>query len=203
MLKRRKYLLGLKVFCAIALVVSMSSMVGKVALSDIPQGASEGLQTVGIGQKTVTIGLDNVAYAAGTPDYACDGVADDVQFQLAINALPVTGGKIVVLGGTYSFNAAVTRAINNVTIEGIGFGTSLARDGVNPLFNVGVQSNWVFINIRFDAGGVNDTGASMVTYENVVIGGTHWAYDTSADITADEWDIPTGRGATLVVAASD
>jgi len=31
------------------------------------------------------------AYAAVTPDYTCDGVADDVQIQAALDALPAAG----------------------------------------------------------------------------------------------------------------
>ncbi|KKN79300.1 hypothetical protein LCGC14_0340820 [marine sediment metagenome] len=201
--KHKKILKVMQGLVIVALIASMTFVGVNVDLRDTSQGLNQEPQSIGIGQKTVTIGLDNVAYAAGTPDYSCDGVADDVQFQLAINALPATGGKIVVLAGDYSFNAAVTRAINSVTIEGMGRSTNLTRDGVNPIFTTGVQNNWVFINVRFDAGGVNDTGATLVTYQNVYVGGTYFAYDTSADITADEWDIPTGRGATLVVAASD
>jgi hypothetical protein len=46
--------------------------------------------------------------------------ADVVQFQAALNALPSTGGKLVVLGGEYEFSTSVTRAINNVEISGVG-----------------------------------------------------------------------------------
>ncbi len=159
--------------------------------------------TIGIGGNQVVFTIGNEVSATGTADYTCDGTDDDVQFQAALEALPIGGGQLIVLSGNYLFSTAVSRAIDNVTIEGMGLSTYISRDGVNPIFTTGVQSNWTFSNIRFDAGGVNDTGSFEVTYENVDIGGTHWAYDTSSDISGASWDIPTGRGATLIVAASD
>ncbi len=197
-LKKKRYLIPLQIVVALVLVLSLL-LTGSPLSKDITSDT----QTIGMGEKAFTIGMADVAYAAGTPDYACDGVDDNVQFQLAFNALPATGGKIVVLGGNYSFSAAVTRAIDNITVEGMGRSSFLSRDGVNPLFTIGVQSNWTFINLRFDAGGVNDTGSTEVTYENVDIGGTLWAYDTSIDIGGASWDIPVGRGATIIIAASN
>lgn len=200
--KGKKYLAGLQVFVALVLVLS-AVLVGTVNVKDIANisGEDQFAQTIGFNQKVIVIG--NEAHASSTPDYITDGVADDVQFQLALNALPASGGKLVILGGTYTLAVAVTRAIDNVTIEGMGRSTFISRDGVNPNFTTGVQSDWTFRNIRFDAGGVNDTGASHVIYENVYIGATYYAFDTSADVTGGEWDIPVGRGATLIVAASD
>ncbi len=193
----KRYLRWWQIPIAVTLAVLLVAL-GSVS---VVEKSLDGITGIGVGEKIITIG--NPAYGAGTPDYTCDGVADDVQFQLAINALPATGGKIVIFGGTYVFANAVSRAIDNVTFEGVGRGANLTRDGVNPIFTTGVQSDWVFTNLRFDAGGVNDAGASVVTYQNVYIGGTYYAYDTSSDITADEWDIPSGRAATLTVAASD
>jgi hypothetical protein len=92
----------------------------------------DGTLTVGFGQKVITIG-PATAYAAGTADYVCDGTDDDVQFQQALDALPSGGGRIAVLAGTYSFSNAVTRAIDNVTWEGVGRASYLTRDGVNPV----------------------------------------------------------------------
>ena len=197
-IKNKKYLIGLQCFLVIVLTATLL-FTGGVAVEDNNQ--VEGLSSIGIGEKVIVIG--HIAYAAGTADYSCDGAADDVQFQVAIDALPATGGKLVVLAGVYSFNATVARAIDNVTIEGMGFASFISRDGINPIFTIGVQSNWTFVNLRLDVGGVSDAVASEVTYENIDIGGTHWAYGTSGDIGGASWDIPSGRSATLIVAASD
>lgn len=41
-------------------------------------------------------------------NYVCDGVADNVEIQAAINALPAGGGKVLLLEGTYNCAATIT-----------------------------------------------------------------------------------------------
>ena len=101
---------GLLLTC-ILLVVTLIGVVG----IQVTDRTNEGLVNIGSGEKVITIG--NIAYAAGTLDYTYDGVADDVQFQAALNALPATGGRLVVVStGTINFSNPVTRAIDNVVI---------------------------------------------------------------------------------------
>jgi len=155
----------------------------------------------GQGQVILTIGSE--AWAAGGVDYTCDGIADNVQFQAALNALPARGGKLVVLAGKYDFSAAVSRAINNVTVQGVGKSSYIGRDGSNPCFDAGSQDNWVFRDIALDAGGADIASASNWTMQNIWIGATYYALRTDSNITASSLDIPVGRTATFVVAASD
>jgi len=88
-----------------------------------------------------------------TADYICSGTDDDVQAQAAMDTLPVTGGKIFLLDGTFNFSSQVTRAINNVLIEGQGAATKINLDGYTPVFSAGSQNGWVFENIATDSGG--------------------------------------------------
>lgn len=142
---------------------------------------------IGIGEgKLITIGYP--ALASETPDYICDGVDDDVQFQAAVDALPGVGGELRVTAGTFDFSATVLRAIDNVTIEGTGRSTYFQNDGVTALFSAGVQANWVFRDIATDAGGVTLTNAVNYKLENVYLGSTDYNYV---------------RTSTFVVAASD
>ncbi len=78
--------------------------------------------------KVVTIGFTGTAEALVTLDFPVVGTADD-EFQAALDALPAGGGKIVALSGSYVFAATVTRAINNVTIEGAGVSSAFSHDG--------------------------------------------------------------------------
>jgi len=183
----------------IALILSFGGLQVVAPQATAPE--IEGLQ-VGFGNKVLTIGPEKV-YAAGVADYSCDGVNDDVQFQAALDALPAGGGKLVVLAGDYVFGATVLRAIDNVTIQGVGRSSYIAWNGAGSLFDAGVQNNWVFRDIRFDAGGVDVVTATDWSFENVYIGATYYAYRVDAAITADEFAVPTGRGATVCVAASD
>jgi hypothetical protein len=154
------------------------------------------------GEFTTSFTIGNPVYASGSPDYICDGIADDIQFQAAMNALPAVGGKLVVLSGTYSFNNNVTRLIDNVTIEGMGNGTYITLDSVNPSITAG-GNNWIFSNLKFDAGSVNMGATTGWSWQSVTINATYYAYRTADSVTGSSWDIPTGRGATYVIAAND
>lgn len=107
-------------------------------------------------QKILTIGMSGVAYAE-TPDYTCDGAEDDIQVQEALDALPATGGKLVLFAGNYDFHATVDRAIGNVCIEGGGYATYV-NAGATAVFDDGGQVNWVFKNFRTGTGGLTKTG---------------------------------------------
>lgn len=185
----------------IALIVTLSPV--GIQINSPPQDVSSPDLTLGQYQMVITIGPEGV-YASGVADYTCDGVADDAQFQLALNALPLGGGKIVVLSGDYVFANTVSRNINNVTIEGVGRASYIANNGATALFSVGVQTDWVFRNLQLDwVSGITLAGSTSWELENVYLGATYYAYRTGTSVTADEWAIPTGRGATFVVAASD
>jgi hypothetical protein len=59
-----------------------------------------------VAQKAVlTLGFAGEAYAV-TPDYQVDGTDDDVQVQTALNALPATGGRLVLFAGNWVFSAS-------------------------------------------------------------------------------------------------
>ncbi len=142
--------------------------------------------------------------AAGVADATCDGVADNTEALAMLTALPGTGGRISFLTGTYAWAnlANVTRAIDNVTIDGTGRGTYIDSDGVTAPFTAG-GNNWTISNMRFDAPGPNMGATTGWCWENVTVGATYYAYRTDNATTGASWNIPSGRGATLVVAASD
>lgn len=166
------------------------------------------LISFGVGnEKVITLG--HSADAAGAVDYVFDGTDDNVQLQAALNALPATGGRLVIVSAVeLNLAAAVTRAIDNVTIEGTGRGTYITRDAVNPVFTAG-GNNWVFSNLRTDAGGLTMGATTGWVWQNVTINVTHYTlWENDGQIgtgTAyiDTLNAPTGRTATYVVAASD
>lgn len=63
-------------------------------------------------------------------DYRCDGTADDVQINAALNALPATGGRVVLLDGTFTIVDPITFPKNKVTLEGQGRSTFIDGDGL-------------------------------------------------------------------------
>lgn len=178
-----------KHIAAVGVIASLLFMLSpiNIAINPPPESISEDAITIGQNQIVLTIGTD--VCAVGVADYTCDGVADDVQFQAALDALPATGGKLVALTGDYVFVATVLRAIDDVTIDGMGDSTYFAYDSGTALFDAGPQDGWVFRNFRTDAGGVDVSGTEDYVITNVTVGTT-----TIGEIT---------RSATLVVAASD
>ena len=61
----------------------------------------------------------------GSGDFNCDGIADDVQIQAAIDALPATGGCIYMKEGTYVITATIVINKVGVSITGCGYNTLL------------------------------------------------------------------------------
>ncbi len=53
-------------------------------------------------------------------DFICDGTADDVQIQAALNSLPAVGGTVVLSSGTFNVNARVLETTDNIHIKGSG-----------------------------------------------------------------------------------
>jgi len=162
-LKRRKWLL-----VNMVLVGVIISMLGVQVIDE--QDAVGRSVKIGIGnEKVITLG--HVAYAAGSVDYTFDGTDDNVQFQAALDALPATGGRLVVVSAVQiNFSAIVSRAIDNVTIEGSGRGTYFTYDDASPIFDAGAQSYWVFRDFRTDAGGLDISTATNWLKENITEG---------------------------------
>ena len=118
-----------------------------------------------------TIGVNGLLVAAndasdaakGRADYVCDGTADDVQIQAAIDAL-TSGGRVVLSEGTFNYAATVTdNNVNSVAIEGQGDSTILRLpNGANAggaiiMFNLSSVDNWALRNFRIDGNKANNT----------------------------------------------
>jgi len=169
---KRKWKLS-AVVCAIALVLALSSPIG-VQINSPPTSTSS--PTFELGQHQVTLTIGTEVYAAGVADYTCDGTDDNVQFQAALNALPAGGGKLFVLAGNYQWTpgATVSRAVDSVTIEGVGKATYFAGNNSTALFSAGSQSNWVFRDFSTDVGGITISSATNWLFNNIWIGTTYY-----------------------------
>ena len=85
-------------------------------------------------ESTLVVAASNAAtWVRAQSDYICDGTADDVEIQAAIDALPSgVGGKVMLSEGTFNLSAKVAVLRSGVTIEGQGKATLLAlASGVN------------------------------------------------------------------------
>ena len=97
-------------------------------------------------------------------DYVCDGTDDQVEIQAAIDALPASGGKILLLSGNYAFSAHIISNVDNVIISGEGmYNTKIqstqAYTGTGIAFNIygtiGAPLNsWTISNLSIDLSGI-------------------------------------------------
>ncbi len=105
-------------------------------------------------------------------DYQCDGTDDQVEIQAAINALPASGGKVVLLDGTFNISGgSYIDLTRRVTIEGQGNSTVLAkgspptkpymlyaRDSTSPHSDIEVR------NLQIDCGNPSTLLDAIVAY---------------------------------------
>jgi hypothetical protein len=64
---------------------------------------------------------DSSAAARASADYLCDGVDDQQEIQAALNALPATGGEVVLSGGMFRCTETIVMP-SNATLLGQGAG---------------------------------------------------------------------------------
>ena len=83
----------------------------------------------GAGKRTCrfVVGTSTAGWTEDDCDYLCDGTADQVEINAAIQALPSGGGEIVILDGTYNITATIAMDKDNVTLSGNGNATVLRR----------------------------------------------------------------------------
>ena len=73
------------------------------------------------------IGTSTAGWTEKDCDYLCDGVNDQEEIIQALNALPETGGEVVILDGTYNITASINIPKDNVSLRGNGNATILKR----------------------------------------------------------------------------
>lgn len=91
----------------------------------------------------------------------CDGVADDVEIQAALDVLPATGGTASLFDGTHNIAVQITVPANSALI-GCGFNTiiKVAADITHPIFT---NNSYVIIaNLQLDGNKSNFTTSRLV-----------------------------------------
>jgi parallel beta-helix repeat protein len=110
------------------------------------------------------------AHVKQRADYVCDGTADDVEIQAAIDALPATGGKVSLSEGTFTTAATITLK-SFVTLEGCGRST-IIRLGAGLNLNVITASGVSECEIRdlkIDGNKANNIGQDDANLQNGIL----------------------------------
>ena len=104
---------------------------------------------------TITIACSTSKHK-NTADYCCTGTNDQTVIQQAIDALPSTGGKIVLLEGTYNISGQINVNKPNVTICGMGNSTVLnCKQGIWGI--AATQPNFTVANLKMTFETYNST----------------------------------------------
>lgn len=109
----------------------------------------------------VTVGFSNA-------DYICDGTADDVQIQLANNALSLLGGGVIFLKGSstsYSLTSRVTLS-SNITLMGESLGSVTIISSIPGSAGRGPihMSNAVNMKIKGITFNISNTAPAISSY---------------------------------------
>lgn len=117
------------------------------------QAHSELFRTTGKRTARFIVGTSAAGWTEKDCDYLCDGTDDQVEINAAIQALPTSGGEVVILAGTYNITAKID--VNRVMIMLVGNGPatvlkrmwrSTAAEGVVHVSS----SNCVVANLTVD-----------------------------------------------------
>jgi parallel beta-helix repeat protein len=191
---------------------SYEGQAGKVLKVKQTEDGLEFGEAGGGGKRTATrIVAANDSLDKTGADYVCDGIADQEEINQAINDLPTSGGRVLLLEGTYNISSPITILKNNVTLEGQGAGTKLFLvNGANcNVINVGNGATALegirIANLRIDGNKANQTdilkgiyflGASgyLITksiiegclIENCYLYGIYWMYSDNNVITGNQ-----------------
>ena len=77
------------------------------SISQIETEFEDLIDSIGL-SGTLTVAANDAGDASkGRADYVCDGTADDVEIQAAIDALPSGGGRVVLSEGTYIISSTI------------------------------------------------------------------------------------------------
>lgn len=99
---------------------------------------------------TLVVGTSTSGHTTTDVDYLCDGTADDVEINAAIQALPEGGGKILIREGAYDISAQIEIDKDSVSIEGMGASTCLIRTfragNLVPSGVLKIKSSYVVVN---------------------------------------------------------
>lgn len=95
-------------------------------------------------------------------DYVCDGVADEVQINAALDALPANGGRVVLLDGTFVLADSIVIPDDSITLEGQGDSTYINGNALTGNAHAIIVNGHEYVtvkdfSIRTNAGGGNGT----------------------------------------------
>lgn len=124
-------------------------------------------QQVGDISLSITVASSNASAATRRcANYVCDGIADDVQIQAAIDALPSCGGRVVLSEGKFVISSSLTLP-SNFVLEGQGNGTEIelaTSSGITYMIQANTKTNITIKNLLIDGTQATNTSVGIYLY---------------------------------------
>jgi len=107
-------------------------------------GTHEELVDTDIKPARFVIGTSEAGWTEKDCDYLCDGTADQVEINQAIQDLPASGGEIIILDGVYNIENLIHIQKPNTKIKGNGKSTVLKR-----MFSNTINSGYIILRADY------------------------------------------------------
>ncbi len=137
----------------------------------------------GRGATLVVAARNSSAVSKAQADYLCVGVADDVTIQAALDALPVLGGKVLLMEGTYVLAASIAMGTGE-TLEGLDrAAVTLDASALSAVYAITAEDDTMVKGLTVsggDEGGININGDHNVRvlntgWDTIKDAGNNWA----------------------------
>lgn len=131
---------------------------------------------------TLVVAASNAsASSKAGADYVCDGTADQVQIQVALNAVETVQGRVLLSEGTFTISSLI-QIPDYCTLEGQGYGTLIYMangSNTNPLYGKSTPNatHITIANLRVDQNGLNQTSGVSIRLQG---GSKHYIYNVWA-----------------------
>lgn len=137
------------------------------AISDTLESLDAGGGSGGSGRRYArfVIGTSTAGWTAADCDYLCDGTNDNIEIQAAIDALPASGGSILILAGSYHLGSIININTKSVSIIGESHDSILIGTDhrIYFFFNVPTQpgKQALFQGLSFEDIGISSYGQDL------------------------------------------
>lgn len=143
-----------------ALAVDDTGLAGDSSAKPLTDGTGTVTGKVpGVGG-TLKVCASNAKFTTGC-DFICDGTADQVEIQAAIDALPATGGSVVLSDGTFNTSAAILTR----------YGLTLSGQGKSTIVYAVSGASRNIITAKNDAGLKGVTAGNDLTVSDLILDG--------------------------------
>jgi len=130
------------------------------------------LDQVGRGATLKVTASNATAKSKAGADYVCDGVADEVEINAAIESLDGIGGSIELSEGTFNILDYFLINKSNITLKGQGKSTIISGTTTYP-FRIDITATGVIIkDLVSQGGGYGIASNGEVILQNCVFNGT-------------------------------